>query len=89
MASPSTRATWQRNRSNVCTLLPLHLCNWKYGMVSRYQLSAKHVCADKQVFSKLDTVGWYSTGSSIGVHDMQIHKLVGPSVSSAELLSNA
>ena len=34
-------------------------------------------CADKQVFPKLDTVGWYSTGSSIGRHDMQIHKLVG------------
>lgn len=32
--------------------------------------------ADKQTFPKLDTVGWYSTGSDVDEGDMQIHKMV-------------
>ena len=32
--------------------------------------------ADKQTFSDLDIVGWYSTGSEVKASDMEIHRLV-------------
>lgn len=53
----------------------LSICISKYQKLALNRLA--HAPADKQVFPKLDTVGWYSTGSSVGQHDMQVHKLVG------------
>ena len=39
-----------------------------------------HICplgaADKQVFSKLDVVGWYATGSAVQDSDTAVHKRV-------------
>ena len=86
MAPTSTRSTWQRSRSNVCPFYLLQWCSWKHGIDEIDSLSKACVCADKQVFSKLDTVGWYSTGQSIGLHDMQIHKLVGAFIKSCDML---
>lgn len=39
---------------------------------------SKHllITADKQVFPKLDIVGWYATGEEIGDDDMAIHRKV-------------
>jgi hypothetical protein len=36
-----------------------------------------HVIADKQTFSKLDVVGWYTTGEDLTPHDMEVNKTVG------------
>lgn len=36
--------------------------------------------ADKQVFPKLDIVGWYATGEGIQDADMAIHRKVQPSI---------
>ena len=33
--------------------------------------------ADKQVFAKLDLVGWYVTGEELGEADMAVNKKVG------------
>ena len=39
-----------------------------------------HTCllgaVDKQVFSKLDVVGWYATGSAVQDSDTAVHKRV-------------
>lgn len=40
---------------------------------------AKLDFADKQVFPKLDIVGWYATGEQIQDDDMAIHRKVCPS----------
>ena len=34
------------------------------------------LCADKQVFPKLDVVGWYATGSSQHSGDVAMHRRV-------------
>ncbi len=51
---------------------PIHCLPFCQIMVYKFAL----LLADKQTFPKLDTVGWYSTGSEVEEADMQIHKMV-------------
>jgi hypothetical protein len=37
---------------------------------------ASHI-ADKQTFSKLDVVGWYTSGEDLSPDDMEVNKTVG------------
>lgn len=49
-----------------------------FGHLASVGQTVAVLLADKQTFPKLDTVGWYSTGSDVDEGDMQIHKMVIP-----------